>query len=114
MTEDKSIFTSLSPKDGGFITFRDNNKGKIISIGNVGNKPSLIIENILLIDGLKHNLLTISQLCDKRNRIIFDKDNCTIEVPKMTKSYLLIIELIMYIFLKLTMLNQPMELFYQL
>ena len=56
ITEDKSIFTSLSTKDDGYVTFGDNNKCKIIGIGNVGKEPSIIIENILLVDGLKHNL----------------------------------------------------------
>ena len=86
MTENKSIFASLSSKDGKFITFRDNSKCKIISINNVGKKPFLIIENVLLVDGLKHSVLSISPLCDKENRIIFDKDTCTIENTKDDKT----------------------------
>ena len=70
MFRDKSMYASLSSKDGGYLTFRDNNKGKIIGIGNVGKEPSPIIENVLLIDGLKHNLLSISQLCDRGNRVM--------------------------------------------
>ena len=69
MTEDKSMFTSLSSKDDGYVTFGDNSKGKIIGIGNVGKEPSPIIENVLLVNGLKYNLLSISQLCDKKNRV---------------------------------------------
>ena len=34
---------------------------------------------MLLVDGLKHDLLSISQLCDKGFRIVFDKKNCIIE-----------------------------------
>ncbi|CAL5333948.1 unnamed protein product [Camellia sinensis] len=36
MTGDKSFFTKLSSKDGGFVTFGDNKKGKIIGIGSIG------------------------------------------------------------------------------
>ena len=79
------MFACLSPKDGGFVTFGDNSKGKIIGIGNVGKEPSPIIENVLLVDGLKHNLLSISQLCDKKNRVIFDKDIYNIESIKDDK-----------------------------
>ena len=86
MTGDKSMFASLNPKDGGFVTFGDNSKGKIIGIGNVGKEPSPIIENVLLVDGLKHNLLSISQLCDKGNKVIFDKNMCTIENIKDDKT----------------------------
>ena len=39
--------------------------GKIIGIGQVSKKDSTNIEDILLVDGLKHNLLNVSQLCDK-------------------------------------------------
>ena len=79
MTRDKSMFSSLSTKDGGYITFGDNRKGKIICIGNVGKEHSLIIENVFLVDGLKYNLLSISELCDKENKVIFNKFTCTIE-----------------------------------
>ena len=54
------MFASLSAKDGGYVTFGNYSKGKIIDIGNVGKELSPIIENILLVDGLKHNLLSIS------------------------------------------------------
>ena len=68
MMADKSMFASLSSKDGGYVIFGDNRKGKIIGICNVGKEPSPIIENVLLVDRLKHNLLSISQLRDKKNR----------------------------------------------
>ena len=64
MTGDFSKFSTFTKKDGGFVTFGDNAKGKIIGIGNVGNSPTPIIENVLLVDNFKHNL-SISQLCDK-------------------------------------------------
>jgi hypothetical protein len=39
---------------------------------------SLVIENVLLVDGLKHNLLSISQLCDKCYNVIFKSIMCII------------------------------------
>ena len=71
MTSDFSKLSTFTKKDGGFVTFGDNAKGKIIGIGNVGNFSPPIIENILLVDNLKHNLLSVSQLCDKGYRIVF-------------------------------------------
>ena len=41
------------------------NKGKIVVVGKIGTNPSTSIENALLIDDLKHSLLSIHQLCDK-------------------------------------------------
>ena len=44
------------------------------------------MEQVLLIDGLKHNLLSISQLCDEGNIIIFEHDKCIIKSPETTKT----------------------------
>ena len=57
MTGNAKLFSSLSPKESGNVTFGDNGKGKIIGIGTIGKYPSPIIENVLLVEGLKHNLL---------------------------------------------------------
>ena len=79
MIGDKTKFISLTPRNGGHVTYGDNNKGKILGIGNVGNPSSTIIENVLYVEGLRHNLLSISQLCDKAYRIIFNSNCCIIE-----------------------------------
>ena len=76
---DFSKFSTFTKKDGGFVTFGDNTKGKIIGIGNIGNSPTPIIENALLVDNLKHNLLSISQLYDKGYRVVFETSKCLIE-----------------------------------
>jgi hypothetical protein len=78
MIGDKNKFTSLTLKDGGNVKFGDNSKGKIIGIGNFGKTHSLVIEDVLLVDGLKYNLLSISQLCDKGYNIIFKSIMCII------------------------------------
>ena len=64
MTGDKEQFNKLDAKDGGHITFGDNAKGKIIGIREISNSQSLYIYHVLLADDLKHNLLSINQLCD--------------------------------------------------
>jgi len=42
---------------------------------------TLIIKDVLLVEGLKHNLLSISQLCDKGYEIKFKPDLCLISSP---------------------------------
>ena len=74
MTGNQSKFVNLSKKNGGLVTFGDN-KGKIIGKSTIGNDSFTFIENIWLVDGLKHDLLSISQLCDKGFRVVFDKNN---------------------------------------
>ncbi|GMI75526.1 hypothetical protein HRI_001221900 [Hibiscus trionum] len=78
MTGDMSRFMDLKPKSGGVVTFGDNSKGHIKGIGSIGNHSTILIENVLYVDGLKHNLLSISQLCDKGFNVLFDKNGCKI------------------------------------
>ena len=58
--------------EGDTVTFGDDSKGKIVGIGNIKLGSSSMIENVALVDGLKHNLLSVSQLCDKGFNMIFD------------------------------------------
>jgi len=60
------------------VTYRDNNKGRILGRGDVGSHDSIIIKDVLLVDGLKHNLLSISRLCDKGYEVTFKPDLCLI------------------------------------
>ena len=69
----------MTGKNGRDVSFRDNLKGKIIGIGNVGKESSTFIENVCLVENLKHNFLSISQLHDKGYKVIFNKIKCVIE-----------------------------------
>ena len=66
-------------KKGGKITFGDNAKGKIVGIDQFGKKDSTYIENIHLVDGLKSNLLSVSQMCDKENKVTFELKKCFVK-----------------------------------
>ena len=56
---------------GGIVTFKGNKKGKIIRVGKIGTHPYPSIDNALFVEGLKHNLLSISQLCDSGYDVSF-------------------------------------------
>ena len=79
MTGDKSKFSFLTPKAKGFVTYGDNNQGRILGVGKVGKSPQTMIDDVLLVEGLKHNLLSISQLSDKGYNIEFNSSNCIVE-----------------------------------
>ena len=85
MTGDESKFAFLTKKKWGYDTFGDNAKGKIIGQGNISNDTSSLIENVLFVDGLKHNLLSISQLCDKGFIVIFEAFIALSRIFKMIK-----------------------------
>ena len=78
MTSDKNQFMELRPIDRESVTFGDNSKGQIKGIRTIGNNSSSNIENVLFVKGLKHNLLSISQLCDKGMKVIFESINCQV------------------------------------
>ena len=79
MMDDKEQFFTL--KKGGVVTFDDNGTKKIVNIGKIQITLSTFINNILLVDTLKRNLLSISQLCDKDFEIVFMLSSCVVTSP---------------------------------
>ena len=79
MTWNINNFATLSRyHEGGTVTFGDDSKGKIVGIGNIKLGSSPMIENVVLVNGLKHNLLSVSQLCDKGFKVVFDYITCNV------------------------------------
>ena len=77
MTGDQSLLTWFEEKAGPYVTFGDDNKEYTLGYGILG-KDNVIIEKVALVDGLKHNLLSISQLCDNGNKVHFSHESCFI------------------------------------
>ena len=48
-------------------------------------KDNVIIEEVALVDGLKHNLLSISQLCDKGNSVTFNLEARVVKNKRSNK-----------------------------
>ena len=67
ITSDARMFNSInsSGNDGyGSITFGDNGKGKVKGLGKIVISNDLSISNVLLVESLNFNLLSVAQLCD--------------------------------------------------
>jgi len=71
ITGEKSNFLSLTAAEGGSVALDNGKSGTIVGIGKIGESLSHSIESIYLVDCLKHNLLSVSQLCDKDNLVVF-------------------------------------------
>ncbi|KAL8155032.1 hypothetical protein AgCh_000420 [Apium graveolens] len=84
MTGEKSLLTGVVEKVGPIVTFGDDSKGFTKGYGNlkIGN---VIIENISLMEGLKHNLLSISQFFDRGYNVDFRTERCLITHRKDEK-----------------------------
>ena len=77
MSYDKSLFSNLEKYHGGYVTFGD---GKSSNVGRCSiDSPGIHwLDSILLVDGLKINLLSISQMCDSHHEVHFTKIDCYI------------------------------------
>ena len=84
MTGDRALLSNLVEKAGPWVTFGDDSKGFTKGYGNleIGN---VVIENISLVDGLKHNLLSVSQFTDKGYEVNFKTEQCSIISKKDKK-----------------------------
>ena len=80
MSDDKDQFVTLETKEG-VVTFGGNDKGHIIGIDKIWITPSIFIENVLYVRGLKHNLISISQLYDKGFKVLFEASLCIVTNP---------------------------------
>ncbi|XP_063948168.1 uncharacterized protein LOC135152246 [Daucus carota subsp. sativus] len=78
MTGINSLLTEVRKATGPSVTFADNSKGRTIGYGNY-KVGKIIIEEIAIVEGLKHNLLSISQFCDKGYSVHFEKETCKIK-----------------------------------
>ena len=78
MTGNKGLFKTLFEGKIGTVTFRDGSKSVIRGIRAV-NIPRLpVFEDVWYVDGLKANLLSISQICDNGLNVLFTKYECEI------------------------------------
>ena len=83
MTGDKDKFLSISRSKTGNVTFGNDEWGKIkgkwmVSLSNGKGKTW----DVLLVDGLKHNLLSVSQMCDRGCEVVFTSKDCKIKSVK--------------------------------
>ena len=52
-----------------------------MGIGKIQITPSIYVDNVLYVSGLKHNLISISQLYDKGFKVSFKASICTVTNP---------------------------------
>jgi hypothetical protein len=79
MTGDRDKFLTLRKERDGLVSFGNDDSSKIIGKGTVqiGNKNEKA-ENVLLVEDMKHNLLSVSHMCDQGHKVTFDSQKCDI------------------------------------
>ncbi|KAL6319880.1 hypothetical protein AAG906_036952 [Vitis piasezkii] len=75
---DKFSCTSLENYDGGVVTFRDGNLAHVKGKGSIVILGCPKLDGVLYVKGLKTNLLSIIQMCDKDHKVNFHQDLCKV------------------------------------
>jgi hypothetical protein len=71
MTGNKKWFSSLTPQSHmEYLTF-DDKKGKVLSIDIIKVNDYITLNDVLLVDKLRYNLLFVSQLVDADLDVLF-------------------------------------------
>ena len=78
MTGDRSLFKAFEFKKGGNVTFGDVSKSQIKGKGIISLPGLPDIANVLYVEGLRVNLLSISQICDQDFMVLFLKEKCLV------------------------------------
>lgn len=60
------------------VSFGNNTPAIIKGKGFVFLKEKVKAGNVMYVDGLKHNLLSVSQMLDQRNEVVFQSNGCVV------------------------------------
>jgi hypothetical protein len=76
MTRNKKWFSSLTPlSHKESVTFGDDKKGKVLGTDIIKINDCFTLNDVALVDRLRYNLLSISQLCDANLSVVFHKSD---------------------------------------
>jgi hypothetical protein len=76
MTGNKKRFSSLTPlSHKEYVTFGDDKKGKVLGTGIIKVNDYFTLNDVALVDRLRYNLLSVSQLCDTDLSVLFCKSD---------------------------------------
>jgi hypothetical protein len=74
MTGNKKWLSSLTPlSHKEYVTFGDDKKGKVLRTGVIKVNNCFTLNDVALVDRLRYNLLSVSQLCDADLSVLFCK-----------------------------------------
>nr|GEW41430.1 hypothetical protein [Tanacetum cinerariifolium] len=78
MTRNMSYLSDFEELNGGYVAFGGNPKGgKITGKGKI-KTGKLDFDNVYFVKELKFNLFNVSQMCDKKNSVLFTDTECLV------------------------------------
>nr|GFA36654.1 putative ribonuclease H-like domain-containing protein [Tanacetum cinerariifolium] len=76
VTVNISYLSKYEPYDGGYVSFAHRG-GKITGKGII-KTGKLEFENVYFVKELKYNLISVSQICDNKNSVLFTDSECIV------------------------------------
>ncbi|GJU09361.1 ribonuclease H-like domain-containing protein [Tanacetum coccineum] len=81
MTGNIAYLSDFKEFDGGYVTFGGGAHGGRISGKGTLKTDSLDFEDVYFVNELKFNLFSVSQMCDKKNYVLFTDTECLVLSP---------------------------------
>jgi hypothetical protein len=82
LTGSKDLLNIEKTCTNSYVVFGNQTRGKILGSGRLISPESPKLDNVLLVNGLTTNLISISQLCDQGMRVDFSKSACVVTDKK--------------------------------
>ncbi|GJT77753.1 putative ribonuclease H-like domain-containing protein [Tanacetum coccineum] len=82
MTGDKDKLSDFKDYKGGYVAFGNDPKGGRITGKGTIKTSCIDFENVSYVKELKFNLLSVSQICDKKHNVLFTDTECLILSPE--------------------------------
>ncbi|GJT51213.1 ribonuclease H-like domain-containing protein [Tanacetum coccineum] len=83
MTGNIAYLSDFKEFDGGYVTFGGGAHGGTISGKGTVKTDSLDFEDVYFVNELKFNLFSVSQMCDKKNYVLFTDIECLVLSPNL-------------------------------
>ncbi|GKB74838.1 putative ribonuclease H-like domain-containing protein, partial [Tanacetum coccineum] len=81
MTGNMSYLSEFKEFDGGYVTFGGGSKGGKINGKGTLKTGKLDFEDVYFVKELQFNLFSVSQICDKKNNVLFTDTECLVLSP---------------------------------
>ena len=78
MIGDRRKFVSLKEKKDGTVSFGNDGSSNVIGPGTVTLGKDVIAKNVLLVENMNHNLLSVGKMCDQEYTMLFNSTKCEI------------------------------------
>nr|GFD09657.1 putative ribonuclease H-like domain-containing protein [Tanacetum cinerariifolium] len=82
MTRNISYLSDFEELNGGYVAFGGNTKGGKISGKAKIRTGKLDLDDVYFVKELKFNLFSVSQMCDKKNNVLFTDTECIVLSPE--------------------------------